>query len=180
MDLQQALDEAIERQQRLQHDREEIDLQLADLAIEVRGLQMALERHLAREDHERTSEDIERTVSERATWHELRRASLRLSRTDAILSVLRRAGRPMSPTEIRDALHELGREDEYNAVSAALAHLAKSDRAQSIGRAAWVAGQDSPWLAVEVDDGHVVRRLPHDHLEPDAEIESQSEVETNS
>jgi DNA repair exonuclease SbcCD ATPase subunit len=173
MDLQEALEAALERQRRLQHDREALDEQLADLEIEVRGLRMALERHLGRED-------IERTVAERATRLKTALDSQRVSRTDAILGVLRRAGRPMSPTEIREALHELGREDEYNAVSAALAHLAKSERAQSIGRAQWVAGRDSPWLVVETEDGRVVRRLRHAHREPDAEVVSESEVETNS
>jgi hypothetical protein len=196
MDLQQALDAALVRQRRLQNDRDEIDGQLADLAIEVRGLQMALERHLATEDIERTSEDIQRTRNERAAWIELKRKSLQLSRTDAILSVLGAAGRPMTPTEIRDALHELGREDEYNAVSAALAHLAKSERARSVGRAQWVAGPEAPTtdkgreildrlasgkeVRVRRADGTVVRLRHHDDREPDAKVESESEVETNS
>jgi hypothetical protein len=192
MDLQEALEAALERQRRLQHEREAIDGQLADVEIEVRGLRMALERferHLG-------EDEIVRTVNERRTQLATARESQRLSRTDAILNVLRRAGRPMSPTEIQDALHELGREDEYNAVSAALAHLAKSERARSIGRAQWVAGPESPTtntgreildrlasgkeVPVRMKDGRVVRLRKHDDREPDAEVESESEVDTNS
>ncbi len=48
-------------------------------------------------------------------------------RTEAIVAVLRQRGGPMTPTEIVDALHAAGRNDELKSVTATLAHLMKAD-----------------------------------------------------
>lgn len=64
---------------------------------------------------------------------------LPVRRTNAIVVVLRRRSRPMSPTEITAALNELGRNEELRSVTATLAHLQKSDRVERVGRGMYVA-----------------------------------------
>lgn len=65
---------------------------------------------------------------------------LTMPRTEAILRVMTDEARPLSPEDIRQALNDRGRTDEYNAVSAAIAHLQRTDRVHSVGRGAWVLG----------------------------------------
>jgi hypothetical protein len=60
-------------------------------------------------------------------------------RTSAIVAVLRRRSQPMSPSEITDALNELGRNEELRSVTATLAHLQKSQRVARVGRGMYVA-----------------------------------------
>ena len=60
-------------------------------------------------------------------------------RTSAIVALLRRRSQPMSPSEITDALNELGRNEELRSVTATLAHLQKSQRVERVGRGMYVA-----------------------------------------
>jgi hypothetical protein len=68
-----------------------------------------------------------------------------LTRTDAIMRVLKEAGRPMSPADIAQVLAEKGRDDSGHYVSAGLAYLKDSHRAHAEGRGQWV-------VLVEVKD----------------------------
>jgi len=62
----------------------------------------------------------------------------RLDRTTAVERTLRSAGVPLTPKQITQALHYNGRDDDYHAVSAALAHLKKAKRAHQQERGQWV------------------------------------------
>ncbi|QGG96240.1 hypothetical protein [Actinomarinicola tropica] len=63
----------------------------------------------------------------------------RMSRTDAILAVLRRAGTTMSPSEITSALHAAGRSDGYPSVTATLSYLLKASVVQRPARGRYLA-----------------------------------------
>lgn len=64
---------------------------------------------------------------------------LELSRTDAILNVLRRASGTMSPTELLGSLHAAGRSDELRSVTATLDYLLKAGSVQRPGRGRYLA-----------------------------------------
>lgn len=53
-----------------------------------------------------------------------------MSRTDAIVTVLRKAGGTMSPTDIVNALQAAGRSDDLRSVTATLSYLMKNDSVQ--------------------------------------------------
>jgi hypothetical protein len=59
-------------------------------------------------------------------------------RTDAILAVLVGERRPMSPSEITEALTRHGRAEELRSVSATLAYLLKAQRVKRVGRGLYV------------------------------------------
>jgi hypothetical protein len=59
-------------------------------------------------------------------------------RTDAILAVLVGERRPMSPSEITQALTRHGRAEELRSVSATLAYLLKAHRVKRVGRGLYV------------------------------------------
>jgi len=61
-----------------------------------------------------------------------------LPRTAAVERVLEEADRPLSPLAISQVLHKNGRDDSGHNVSAALAHLKLTKRAQQAGRSQWV------------------------------------------
>jgi hypothetical protein len=66
-----------------------------------------------------------------------------MSRTTAIARVLEEALVPQSPSQITRSLREKGRNDEYHAVSAALAHLKRAGRADNqVSRGKWVLVSD--------------------------------------
>jgi hypothetical protein len=123
MDLNDALSDALASLARAQAERDRLDAVVSDLAVEVDGLRKAIERH-----------DVQAVEvidpPEQNPWPAM-------PRTEAILAVL--GNEPMSPNDIVTQLHKLGRDDEYNAVSAALAHLQRSGRAMSMGRGQWVS-----------------------------------------
>lgn len=104
------------------------------LAAEVRGLELAVERH-SHEEEERS--DRADNVPAHARW-------ATLPRTDAVERVLVRAGRPVSPTDIARFLQRVGRDDDERSVSATLAHLSRTDRAHAVRRGYWVSGPEPP------------------------------------
>lgn len=61
-------------------------------------------------------------------------------RQDAILKVLADANGPMRPAEVAEQLRAAGREDTSSQVSAALAQLARSDRAVKVGKGLYAQG----------------------------------------
>jgi repressor of nif and glnA expression len=65
------------------------------------------------------------------------------SRVDAVLTILEESEGPLSPADIRDRLHERGRDDEYRLVSSSLDYLRRSRRAHRVGRGAWIAGPEA-------------------------------------
>jgi hypothetical protein len=156
MDLHEALTAALEEERVLREQRDLIDKKLADVETELRGLRMAIERHTAA------------TRGTVVVGAELR-APGELARTDAIMMVLRKAERPLNPSEVVEALHDLGRDDEYNAVSAALAHLARTDRAYSASRGQWRAGPKSEQVGDPRDQGAT------GEADPDAKNEQEDE-----
>lgn len=62
-----------------------------------------------------------------------------MSRTEAILTVLRRASGTMSPTEVLAALHAAERDDELRSVTATLDYLLKSDSVRRPARGKYLA-----------------------------------------
>lgn len=64
----------------------------------------------------------------------------RLSRRAAIQQVLVKAGRPMSPKEITEALAARGRNDRAHGVSATLSGLKNQQKVKSAGYGKWVPG----------------------------------------
>jgi hypothetical protein len=149
MDLREALQEAVTQERRLRAKRDEIDKELADLEVEVRGLRMAVERY----SHAAPNQDrLPIEVSAVLMNGDL----LQAPRTDAVRVVLQPATSPMRPTEIVSQLHELGRDDDYAAVSAALAYLHRVDRVHSVGRGQWVWGPSQRDRGDPEPDGTVV------------------------
>ena len=65
---------------------------------------------------------------------------LTMSRTDAVEFILREARGPITPKGITAEAHRLGRKDTYEALNAALAHLARTERAYSPERGQWLHG----------------------------------------
>jgi hypothetical protein len=145
MDLRDALGAAVAQERALRDKRDAIDKELADLEVEVRGLRMAMERY-SREAPGQDQLPIE--VSGAPDPEELHGAA----RTDAIEAVLASATEPMSPTAIVARLHDLGRDDNYSAVSAALAYLHRTHRVHSVGRGQWVLGHNDEELAPTGDE----------------------------
>jgi hypothetical protein len=74
-------------------------------------------------------------------------------RTAAVCEILDASIEPMRPADISEALKERGRSDDNEQVSATLAHLKRSGRATSVGRARWVSSS-SP-LAATADRGEL-------------------------
>ena len=65
---------------------------------------------------------------------------LTMSRTDAVEFILRQSKGPITPKGITAEAHRLGRKDTYEALNAALAHLARTERAYSPERGQWLHG----------------------------------------
>lgn len=126
VDLRTALQYAEKERDRLSSVIEQAQTELREVEVEIEGLRYALRRHVG------SDEPLDRAAVIRS-----------LARTDAVHEVIMEAeGRPMSPNDVVEALHSYGRDDEYNAVSAAIAHLAKNGRVHSVGRGAWLPGPD--------------------------------------
>lgn len=84
-------------------------------------------------------------------------AIVKMDRTAAVEHVLSLHD-GLSPQDVMERLHDLGRDDNYHAVSAALAYLKRMDRAHTPERALWKTGPASqPELdaddALITDDG---------------------------
>lgn len=103
-----AVDEELSRFAALQAEKAQLSGDIAVLGDEVRGLELAIAR--------REGRNTETPRPAPAGWD-------MLSRADAVPRVLEQAGRPLSPTEITDALHARGRNDSRKGVSVALMRL---------------------------------------------------------
>ena len=66
-----------------------------------------------------------------------------LDRVAAVERVLSMSAEPLSPSDIEVRLRAFGRDDEYDSISAALAHLKRTDRAHSPRRGEWIAGPET-------------------------------------
>lgn len=126
--------------------RKQIEEELADRENELRGVNAWLERHAPDDDPDSPPGDSGAIPPDarHRYWRELQR-------TDAVLEALAILNQPSSPTEIQELLHDVGRDDEYNVVSAALAYLKKKGHVESRGRAAWVV---SPADSLVLEDEH--------------------------
>jgi hypothetical protein len=111
-----------------------------DLKAEKMGLQMALARRVARsqERKERVLDtavavmDAAVTAHDAFTWRSL-------TRTDAILRLLRETDQSISPTDISKMLRSRGREDDTpDYVSAALAYLKRNGKVERSGYGKWI------------------------------------------
>ncbi len=104
----------------------------AELDIELRGLRLALAR-LNQERSEPRPEPVEESVSpEVRQWREL-------PRTEAVERMLARSGGEMHRKELTEQLRQVGRNDNIDAVSAALAYMARGSepRVESMGSGRW-------------------------------------------
>jgi hypothetical protein len=68
---------------------------------------------------------------------------LAMDRTMAVMAVLLEASSPLRPADIASVLQSHGRTDDYEQVSATLAHLKRGAKATQTGRAQWVAHERS-------------------------------------
>jgi hypothetical protein len=130
VDLDAAMNDALKALTETTAERDRLNDLIADLTMEVDGLRKAIERHSGRELLDPRAEH----------WREM-------ARTEAILAVLRKAEAEgeehgLSPAQITKRLLRHGRDDQYNPVSAALAHLKDTGRAHTVGRGQWKAGPD--------------------------------------
>jgi hypothetical protein len=124
VDLIAALADVELRLEQKRRERVQLDLEVRQLEIEHRGLTLAVKRHDA------APVDLE-SLDEPDFF-------AGMSRTQAIVTVLREAGRPMSPSEIVTELNQRGRSDGPKVVSASLAHLQKQGKVRSESRGEWV------------------------------------------
>lgn len=62
-----------------------------------------------------------------------------LSRTDAILQVLRTAGQPLSPSEVLRALRAGGRDEDLRSVTATITYVMDRGDVERVARARYVA-----------------------------------------
>jgi hypothetical protein len=134
----------------LRRRRKEIEEQLADRESELLGVNAWLERHAPDVDPDSPLGEVGAIPPDARDryWQELQR-------TDAVLEALLILNRPSSPTEIQELLHDVGRDDEYNVVSAALAYLKRKGVVESRRRGAWVpAGSEG--LVLEDDEGNTL------------------------
>lgn len=112
-----------------------IKFEIEALQAEKAGLTLALRRHGGGDDSAAVEEmEAPRTLapaSEKSPWRTRNRVAV-------VEMALRQLAGPASPTDVAALLKENDREEDADAVSAALAHLKRSDRADRVGRAQWV------------------------------------------
>lgn len=135
MDLVEALADVEARLPKAERAVETAQRAFDDLLVEKRGLELALARHRLSTSTPPTPQlrFASPSQSPDGDWATLGRA-------DAVHRVLVEAGRPLSPQEI---VHTLvtsgGRSEDNDQVRAALNYLRRTSRAESVGRAQWVA-----------------------------------------
>lgn len=142
VDIIQALVEARAARSRLEGQRQAIGQQLIQVELDLKAAQQeeAVLRDLAKRYNLEVPEDAQPLSEEVREW-------LALTRSDAVERVLAEAGRPLSPTEIAEALADKGRADSAAAVSATLAYLKSHKRAEQKGRGQWLQPGRSNALA---------------------------------
>lgn len=107
-----------------------IKVEVESLNAERSGLALALKRHSS--DLPPTDETIEDLGFElKSVWQELNRVAV-------VEKALQELNEPASPAQVAALLATHGRDETAEAVSAALAHLKRSERADRVGRAQWV------------------------------------------
>ena len=128
---------------KLQKGLDEAKSHIDKLAMEAKGYDLALERHGEQvgDAQQRFDELNEVDEVDGSGGPETSRSPdfSSMARTDAVMAILTEQPEGMSPAEIRDAMHEVGREDQREAVSAALAYLKKSGRVRSPRRGLYIA-----------------------------------------
>lgn len=137
-DTREAIRVALEELDRIQAEANAAEAKVGLLQREEEGLLLALKRH--RNAAGLGQQRLE--VVDEETSGEPDEEFLDLPRTDAIVRVLLDHPRGLSPAALRDALRERGRDDEYQVVSAALAHLKNQGRVTSPKRGLYVAVRD--------------------------------------
>lgn len=121
--LKEALTAVVDEIEAMKKQQDEIVDRLAELQDEKRGLELAVARHGGVQ------------VARSSGW-------LRLTRTDAVIRVLRLDGNSLSPKEITDRLRSTGRDDRYPLISAALAYLKRQGVVVSAGYGLWRLSSD--------------------------------------
>lgn len=162
MDLLAALHDAEKRLATAEKRRQELDTRIEELRAEKHGLDLAVARHRL----ETTQQgDTEQSPSQGA-W-------INLHRTNAILQMLQREQRAMTPSELSSALISVGRKKDNPAyVSAALSYLKRNHRVRSEGQGRWSlngakpASPTVPLLASGPPDGGVFTNDPEERGEP--------------
>jgi hypothetical protein len=133
VDITDALAEARAARARLEGQRQAIRDQLMKIELDLKAAQQeeAVLRDLAKRYNLEVPEDAQPLSEEVRQWRAL-------TRSDAVERVLAEASKPLSPTDITEALADKGREDSAAAVSATLAYLKTSKRAAQQGRGQWM------------------------------------------
>jgi hypothetical protein len=124
VDLIAALADVEQRLEQKRMERIQLELEVRQLEMEHRGLLLAVQRHDA------APVDLE-SLDEPDLF-------AGMARTQAVVTVLREVGRPMSPSEIVTELNQRGRSDGPKVVSASLTHLQKQGKVRSESRGEWV------------------------------------------
>lgn len=127
IDLSTALELARSEREQAISRLHEAEAEVESLDSEIKGLELALARHNG------VPTSPVPPPAEARKWN-------RLARTDAITRVLEESGEPMSPKEITDILHAVGRTDKRKLVAAAIQYLKRENRVHSIGYGQWVPG----------------------------------------
>ncbi len=112
--LSEALGDCEAALARAVHQRDELDRTIQQLESEKRGLKLALERH-----QRIAGDSVTLTFNTKTTMNGWKR----MSRPDAVVSLLREIHKPASAHEIAERLAEHGRSDPPKFVSAALSTL---------------------------------------------------------
>lgn len=126
------LHELAETRGQLQRERANVDARIAEVTARMQETEEdeRVLRRVAAQYNLRAPEDGHPLPREVEEWQ-------RLPRTAAVERVLMEAGRPMSPLGIAQVLGEKGRNDPAHHVSAALARLKITNRAQQAERGKW-------------------------------------------
>ncbi|HSH58897.1 MAG TPA: hypothetical protein VK988_04490 [Acidimicrobiales bacterium] len=115
-----------------------------ELDIEVKGLRLALSRLQRNRDQPEEQRPAELAEDESVSAEV--KAWRALSRTDAVERVLVEGGGELHRKEIARRLADVGRDDRLDAISAALAYMARGDapRVEGLGYGRWRLRKDPP------------------------------------
>lgn len=149
--LKELLADAERARENLASRVDQLQAELADLLDEERAFKAALARRLR--DTEEAVEADAQDDTPRIVAKDLHLAWTSIPRTEAVEATLRDlngSGGPAGPTEIEALLRVRGRDDNRDAISGALAHLARTARAHRVGRAKWAPGpSETPGSAAD-------------------------------
>lgn len=133
VNITQALADVRSRRAQLIRQQDELRTELAEVTMQVDAAKHEEQvlRSLAERYHLEVPDELEPLSEEVREW-------LELTRTAAVERVLAAARKPLSPTEVTQALADKGREDSASHVGAALAHLKSQGKATQKARGQWV------------------------------------------